>query len=598
MATVGEALINVAAEGAGPAVSELEKVAGALGVLGTAAFAVTGAGLAALGASLTFAVNEAMDSETAITGLNTVLKSSGGAIGLTSQQLQDMASNLQSVSKFSDEAAVAAETMLLRFENIGQDVFPQALKASADLATSMGIDLTSAAMAVGRALDNPAEGIGRLNNQFKLFNKEQLAAIQKMAEMGDVAGAQAAILDALNQKVGGAAEAMGSTAAGQLEIFKNKISDIGEGLGAHLLPILGQLLELVGPPLLGALTQAAEMLGKVADQVSFFITRAEAGLDPLTNFKLALISMGFSQAAEDIGNFVTALGDKLAPAFANIGASLATIGTQLTAFWQAHGDQIMAAVGFAFNAIVGIISGALQLIAGIIAAVTAAMNGNWNTALAALRDGAMGALNSIAGIFGGTASSVLATWNNLWSQVGIIVNALGPFIVTSVSNVLNNALTAANDAIANVAAIGKSIIDGIAKGIMAGAGGLLEKLVGAVEAAIAAAWKAIQGHSPSEVFKDIGLSMMQGAQLGIINNTVLPVGAMRGAMGSVVAGAVGAPLTGGLGMPVSAGGGGAVAGGNSAVFYVTIQGVSNAREMFDEVEREARIRGYRFAGVG
>ena len=71
--------------------------------LGAVALSVAGAGLAALGAGLKFAIDEAMDSQVAVAGLETVLASTGGAIGLTSDQLQDMAGNLQDVTRFSDE---------------------------------------------------------------------------------------------------------------------------------------------------------------------------------------------------------------------------------------------------------------------------------------------------------------------------------------------------------------------------------------------------------------------------------------------------------------------------------------------------------------
>src|SRR3990172_2956495 len=130
--------------------------------------------------------------------------------------------------------------MLLRFDHIGKDIFPQALTAAADLATAMGTDLPSSAQALGRALDNPAEGIGRLNTQLKLFSKEEMTAIQKMAELGDVAGAQQMILDRLNEKVGGLAESMGTTLAGRIDILKNKISDMAEKIGGALIPYLEQ----------------------------------------------------------------------------------------------------------------------------------------------------------------------------------------------------------------------------------------------------------------------------------------------------------------------------------------------------------------------
>src|SRR5690349_6125978 len=53
----------------------------------------------------------ASGSEQAVSRLNTVLASTGGTIGLTSSQLQEMATNMMDLSGFSDEAEMAAETM-------------------------------------------------------------------------------------------------------------------------------------------------------------------------------------------------------------------------------------------------------------------------------------------------------------------------------------------------------------------------------------------------------------------------------------------------------------------------------------------------------
>lgn len=213
-------------------------MSGAASKLGAVALGVGAAGVTALAAGLWKSVEAASEAEQVQAQLNAVLKSTGGAAGVSAETINKLASNLQDVTKFEDDAAIAASTLLLQYENINKDVFPDALKLSADLAERMGTDLTSAATVVGRALDNPAEGIGRLNMQFKLFTDEQMKAVQAMAEAGDVAGAQARIMDALKEKVGGAAEAAGGTFAGKLAILQNKLGDVMETIGGALIPIL------------------------------------------------------------------------------------------------------------------------------------------------------------------------------------------------------------------------------------------------------------------------------------------------------------------------------------------------------------------------
>lgn len=191
-------------------------------------------------------VNSASDSEIAVTKLEAVIASSGNAAGVTSEELQGLATNMMNLTGTSDEAQIAAETMLLRFENINEDIFPQTLLLANDLSAALGIDLTTAAQTVGKALDDPEQGIGRLNMQFKLFNDTEMENIKTMAAHGDVAGAQALIMERLTEKIGGTAEALGETFQGRLNIAKEKFDNLKETIGGAFLPVLTDLMERIG----------------------------------------------------------------------------------------------------------------------------------------------------------------------------------------------------------------------------------------------------------------------------------------------------------------------------------------------------------------
>lgn len=188
-------------------------------------------------------LNSASESEQALTGLEAVLASSGQSAHFTAEGLSEMATALQNVTRYTDEEIIAAETMILRFENINSDIFPQTIELATDLAASLGIDLTTAARLLGMALDNPAEGIGRLNTQLRLFTDAELEAIQAMAAAGDVAGAQALIMERLAEKVGGAAAAFGDTFAGQIDIAMNRLDNLRELIGGPIMFVLEDLLQ-------------------------------------------------------------------------------------------------------------------------------------------------------------------------------------------------------------------------------------------------------------------------------------------------------------------------------------------------------------------
>lgn len=390
---------------------------------------------AAVGAISNFlsgTLDAATESQDAIAQLNNVIASTGGAAGLTSQQLQDMATGLMNVTTFGDEAAMSAETILLQFDKIGKDTFPAALQATADLATRLGVDLPQAATMVGRALANPEEGIGRLNTAFKIFDKDQQKVIEDLAAHGKIQEAQALILEGLNKKVGGAAAAAASTFSGQWKQFQNQLGEAQESIGKMFLPALSELVSMLGPVLLNALQSVMPALQTVANLFQSLVLGAKAGVPPLENLRRNFLSLLPPEARTAVDNFLKGLSEKLGPSFAQIGKSLETIGVQLVAFWQNHGDQIIAIVGEAFTIIAGVITGVLQFIAGVLAAVTAAMNGNWNTALASLVGGAVGFVDTIAGLFGGSAAGIAATWSGIWSNLGIIVSAVWNNIISSV----------------------------------------------------------------------------------------------------------------------------------------------------------------------
>jgi len=208
-------------------------------------------------------VSEASEAELASADLKAVLESTGGAAGMTFDELNNLASGLQGVTRFSDETIMRGEGMLLTFTNLGKEVFPLATEAMLDMSAKMGTDVQSAAIQLGKALNDPIAGISALTRVGVTFNDEQKEMIKQLVESGDIMGAQKIILAELNKEFGGAAKAAGETFAGQIDIAKNKVSDMKEMIGNALLPILRDLLDkfnefLDSPAVQGFLKQVVE----------------------------------------------------------------------------------------------------------------------------------------------------------------------------------------------------------------------------------------------------------------------------------------------------------------------------------------------------
>lgn len=166
-----------------------------------------------------------------------ILKSTGFAAGLTSVELQKMASGLQAVTTFGDEAIISGQNILLTFKQIGKDVFPEVTQVMLDVASVMGTDLKSTSIQLGKALNDPITGLASLSRVGITFNEQQKEQIKTMQKAGNIAGAQAIILKELQSQFGGAAEAA-AQGTGTFVQFQNVLGDILEGIGKEFVPLL------------------------------------------------------------------------------------------------------------------------------------------------------------------------------------------------------------------------------------------------------------------------------------------------------------------------------------------------------------------------
>jgi len=189
------------------------------------------------------------------------LRSTHDASGMTADSLDNLAAKLSSQTGITDDAVKASESMLLTFTNIGQNVFPQATQAVADLATKMANgavpstqQMEQASIQLGKALGDPAKGYAQLQRVGVTFTKQQIEQIKTMEKSGNIAGAQAVILKEMNKEFGGSADAAGQ-ANGGMAIFQATLENLKDTLGQAIIPILTMLMGAV-QPLVSAFGQA------------------------------------------------------------------------------------------------------------------------------------------------------------------------------------------------------------------------------------------------------------------------------------------------------------------------------------------------------
>ena len=193
------------------------------------------------------------------------IKSTGGAAKLTADQLKATASELQSLTTFGDEDILTnVTTNLLTFTKVSGSVFKDAQKAILDISTVLGQDLQSSTIQVGKALNDPIQGITALKRVGVSFTEEQKKVIQRLTETGQVAEAQKLILQELNREFGGQAEAAAKRGMGAVKQLENAWGDFKENIGSQYVPALSALAKAA----LDGFNKFSNFLGRADTKVS------------------------------------------------------------------------------------------------------------------------------------------------------------------------------------------------------------------------------------------------------------------------------------------------------------------------------------------
>lgn len=170
------------------------------------------------------------------------LTSTNYAAGKSMQELQAQASALQKTTLWGDEQTQQAQAMLLTFTKVKGQVYDQVVPAVLDLATAMDIDLKSATVQVGKALNDPIAGLTSLTRSGIQFTDQQKEMIKTLVDTGNIEQAQTIILKELQTQFGGSAQAAALAGTGPLKQFQMRMDDIRESIGGIIFGIVNRLL--------------------------------------------------------------------------------------------------------------------------------------------------------------------------------------------------------------------------------------------------------------------------------------------------------------------------------------------------------------------
>jgi phage-related protein len=170
--------------------------------------------VAALGARE--AIQAAARQEEAVNRLNNSLKRIGEFSQQTSQDLQNYASELQSVTRFGDEAIIE-QLAFAQGLGLTAQQSKDAVSAAVDLSTALGVDLNSAVRNVAKTVGGYAGELGEVIPSIKNLSAEQLKQGEGIKLIGDL--------------YRGVAQRGVKGFNGSIDVLKNSFGDFLESIG-------------------------------------------------------------------------------------------------------------------------------------------------------------------------------------------------------------------------------------------------------------------------------------------------------------------------------------------------------------------------------
>lgn len=223
---------------------------------------------------------------------------------------------------------------------------------------------------------------------------------------------------------------------------------------------------------------------------------------------IAAMSSGFSSVAEKIGPLVTGIRDTLGPVFETL-APIASAQIQV---------------------ITGAISGIIDIITGVVTIIRGIVTGDWSliwdgvqqvvtSAIGIVKTYVFGIGDWISNAFSLVSSIARNLWGQVWDYVKSAVINGAASIGRTVSEIPGKVLSALGNAGTLLFSSGKDLIRGFINGIGSMGSALWDAAKNIASNAVDSIKSFLGIHSPSRVFRQIGMYSAQGLIIGLEDNT-------------------------------------------------------------------------------
>lgn len=222
--------------------------------------------------------------------------------------LEELADSLQRVTGIDDEVIKGGQTILATFSDVAESAgelggtFDRAIRIAVDMSSVFG-SVESASRVLGKALSDPEKAAALLRRSNVILNESQQELIDNFLAAGDAAGAQDVILQALEDRYKGTAEA-GAT---ETEKIARGWDEVKESVGLALSELTGGEVESFSE----ALFAMADSIEDLAESEGWQATGdALAELNKDVKDDTTFLGMWADQTkdnAKSLGTFATAV---------------------------------------------------------------------------------------------------------------------------------------------------------------------------------------------------------------------------------------------------------------------------------------------------
>ncbi len=357
---------SVSAESFGSKLAKLGKVA---------VMAAGAAGIGAITLGLDKSVKAALNAQVSTAKLDTSLKNAGLSAGKYAKQIDDAEKAGRKLGFTNTDTRSSLARLVTASGDVGKAI--KDMGVAQDVARFKGVDLLSGTQMLTSAMAGNQRAIKQLGivmmpvtanlDAFKAAHKkvttEALKNEEAHAKLLDKLATGAKVIDLVNQKLHGQAQAYAGTASGGIAVFKANLEGLEESIGVKLLPALSAAVGFVNDHWPEISSVAGRVMHQVESAIGQGVSFIKGHWDEIKALGVSAFD-ALRSAGESFAAFMkTGLGQSLASGLAAFLVLNATVGKFRSAISGATG-----AIGlFAKNPLMGGAALGLSVAIGLIA---------------------------------------------------------------------------------------------------------------------------------------------------------------------------------------------------------------------------------------